>query len=110
MTQVVTLILKIQLDEVTSLRRSRNRPTNLAVNPHVFLENPSRSVILRPEIREVANDGIRMMESGACHGFLVIDKPRGMTSRAVVDQLKARFRRALDWGTRGHSTHWQLEC
>jgi len=32
-----------------------------------------------------------MMESGACHGFLVIDKPRGMTSRAVVDQLQSAF-------------------
>ena len=31
------------------------------------------------------------MENAACHGLLVIDKPRGMTSRAVVDELQSAF-------------------
>jgi tRNA pseudouridine55 synthase len=31
------------------------------------------------------------MESSACHGLLVIDKPRGMTSRAVLDRLQNAF-------------------
>jgi tRNA pseudouridine55 synthase len=32
-----------------------------------------------------------MIGSAACHGLLVIDKPRGVTSRAVVDQLQGVF-------------------
>ena len=40
------------------------------------------------------------MGNAACHGLLVIDKPRGMTSRAVVDELQ----RAFPGGTRlGHT-------
>jgi tRNA pseudouridine55 synthase len=31
------------------------------------------------------------MESTSCHGLLVIDKPRGMTSRAAVDELQSAF-------------------
>ncbi len=31
------------------------------------------------------------MENAAYHGLLVIDKPRGMTSRAVVDELQVAF-------------------
>jgi tRNA pseudouridine55 synthase len=31
------------------------------------------------------------METASCHGLLVIDKPRGMTSRAVVDRLQVAF-------------------
>ena len=31
------------------------------------------------------------MESTSCHGLLVIDKPRGITSRAAVDELQSAF-------------------
>jgi tRNA pseudouridine55 synthase len=41
-----------------------------------------------------------IMESAACHGLVVIDKPAGMTSRAAVDALQGAF----PPGTRlGHS-------
>ena len=41
------------------------------------------------------------MENAACHGLLVIDKPRGMSSAAAVDHVKKRLgaKRAGHGGT-----------